>query len=116
MYCINYAVKQGDTLYKLSRHFNVGIREIMDANPLINVYNLIEGKTICIPVSGPNKKYTNFTTYLVKDGDTLGSILGSNEIKLSDLLQFNDLKDIYLEPGSTLKVPILPGKESGVTL
>jgi LysM repeat protein len=88
----------------------------MDANPLINVYNLIEGETICIPVSVPSSKYTNYTTYLVKDEDTLGDILDSNEINLADLLEFNDLMDIYLVPGSTLKVPIAPGEESGIIL
>ena len=115
MYCIKYVVKCGDTLYSISRHFSVPISMVMDANPLINVYNLMEDETICIPVSVPGN-YTNFTTYLVKEEDTLGDILDNYEINLADLLEFNDLKDIYLVPGSTLKVPIAPGEESGIIL
>jgi LysM repeat protein len=88
----------------------------MAANPLINVYNLVAGETLCIPFHVSGKQYSNFTTYLVKDGDTLGSILENNGMNPVDLLELNDVNDIYLVPGSTMKVPIIPGKESGVTL
>jgi LysM repeat protein len=116
MYCITYVIQPGDTLYNISRHFNVPVSAIMNANPLCNVYRLNAGETICIPVSVPGRQYTNFTTYLVGDGDTLGSVLENNDVSLADLMQLNGLSDISLEPGSTLKVPIIPGKESGVTL
>jgi LysM repeat protein len=116
MYCINYVIKAGDTLYSLSRRFNVPVKAIMDANPLVNIYNLIVDSVICIPVSGPGNEYTNYTTYLVEDGDTLGSVLDKNNMNLADFVTLNELKDIYLLPGSTLKIPIVPGTESGVTL
>lgn len=116
MYCIKYVIKDGDSLYSISRHFNVPVRAIMEANPLINVYNLIVDEAICIPVSNPGKQYTNYTTYLIEDEDTLGSILDKNDINMADLLWFNDLNDIQLAPGSTIKVPIVPGVKSGVTL
>ncbi|HWT75577.1 MAG TPA: LysM peptidoglycan-binding domain-containing protein [Mobilitalea sp.] len=116
MYCITYIIKQGDTLYKISRHFNVSIDEIMKANPLVNVYNLMVDEAICIPVNTQTKNYTNFTTYLVADNDTLGSVVEKNEIDLGDLLSLNDLKEIYLQPGTTLKLPITGAEEGGVTL
>jgi LysM repeat protein len=116
MYCIKYIIKCGDSLYSISRHYNVPISAILDANPLINVYNLIAGETICIPVSVPSGNYTNFTTYLVREEDTLGDILNNSGINLADLLEFNDLEDIYLVPGSTLKVPVAPGRESNIVL
>lgn len=115
MYCIKYTIQCGDTLYSISRHYNVPINQIMDANPLVNVYDLNAGETICIPVSIPGN-FTNFTTYLVKEEDTLGDILDNNDINLADLLEFNDLTDLYLVPGSTLKIPIAAGPESGVIL
>jgi LysM repeat protein len=116
MYCINYVVRNGDTLYSISRHFNVSLSAIMDANPLVNVYNLITGGTIYIPVSIPQNNYTHFTTYLVKEEDSLGRLLDENSINLADLLELNDLNEIYLEPGTTLKVPIIGEGESGITL
>jgi LysM repeat protein len=116
MYCINYVIKPGDTLYSISRHFNVSISAIMDANPMVNVYNLIVDGTICIPVSVPQSNYTNFTTYLVEENETLGSLLDKNNINLADLMEFNSLDDIHLVPGTTVKVPITGAGESGIEL
>jgi LysM repeat protein len=107
---------QGDTLYSISRHFNIGINVIMAANPLINVYNLMIGETICIPVSVPQNNYTNDTTYLVEEDDTLGSVLDKHSINLADLMEYNDLYEMYLLPGTTLQVPIIGEGENGMTL
>jgi LysM repeat protein len=106
MYCISYVIKAGDTLYKISRHFNVGIDELMNANPLINVYNLSVGETICIPVSIPGNQYTDYTSYRVNDNESLASILHKNNINLADLMMYNGLNEIYPAPGSTLKIPV----------
>lgn len=116
MYCINYKINNGDSLYSVSRHFNVSLNAIMDANPLVNVYNLIIGETICIPVSVPQNNYTNFTTYIVKEEDTLGRVLDENSINLADLMEFNEMYEILLQPGTTLKIPITLEGESGITL
>ncbi|MHB8130035.1 MAG: LysM peptidoglycan-binding domain-containing protein [Mobilitalea sp.] len=116
MYCINYVIKKGDTLYSISRHFSVGIDAIMTANPLIDLYNLMIGEEICIPVSVPQNNYTNYTTYLVEEEDTLGSVLNKHSINLADLLEFNELNDVYLMPGMTIQVPIIDEGENGITL
>lgn len=51
-YCdgMTHTVKQGETLYSLSRQYNVPLAIILRANPYIDVYNLQAGDTICIPV------------------------------------------------------------------
>ena len=47
---IIHTIKKGDTLYLLSRYYNVPIGEIMNAHRNMNVYNLQIGEEICIPV------------------------------------------------------------------
>ncbi len=111
MYCINYVVQKGDTLYTISRHFNVGLAAIMAANPLVDVYNLMVGEVICIPISVPSKNIMNYQTYLVKEGDTLGSILEQHGINMADLMQRNNLDQLFLLPGMTLNVPIIDDEE-----
>ena len=106
MYCINYVIQNGDTLYSISRQFNIGLNAIIDANPLVNVYNLRVGETICIPVSVPSNQYTQVTTYTVREGDTLGSILENNAVSLADLMQRNPLNEIFLLPGSVIQIPV----------
>lgn len=85
------------------------------ANPYINIYNLQIGDIICLPCV-PNNRYANFTTYLVEDGDTLGSIAAKNDINIADLLEKNDIYSIILMPGSTLSVPIVEEGEGRTTL
>ena len=111
MYCMNYVIQKGDTLYSISRHFNIGIAAIMAANPFINVYNLMVGEVLCIPMSIPSDNVMNYATYQVVEGDTIGSVLEHYGINLSDLMQRNSLDNLYLLPGTTLNVPILDGEE-----
>lgn len=47
---IVHTIKKGDSLYLLSRYYNVPIGEIMSANRNMNVYNLQIGEEICIPI------------------------------------------------------------------
>jgi LysM repeat protein len=105
MYCTNYVIRKGDTLYSISRQLGVKLDAIMAANPLVDVYNLMIGETICIPVSIPSNNYTNITSYMVQEGDTLGSILNHYGVNLADLMQINKLNEIYLLPGTTLQMP-----------
>lgn len=116
MYCIEHVIKQGDTLYSISRQYNVPLDAIMKANPMVNVYRLLVDEVICIPVSVPQNNYTNYTTYLIQDGDTLGSVLNNNGVNLADLMKFNNMNDIRLQPGTTLQVPITGEGESGITM
>ncbi len=111
MYCINYVVQKGDTLYSISRHFNIGLAVIMAANPLANVYNLMVGEVICIPISVPSNNVMDYTSYLVEEGDTLGSVLERHGINMADLMQRNNLNDLFLLPGTTLNVPIIEYEE-----
>ncbi len=48
---IIHTIKRGDSLYLLSRYYNVPIGEIMNANRHLNIYNLQVGEEICIPMS-----------------------------------------------------------------
>ncbi len=107
MYCVNYVVQRGDSLYSISRHFNVSLAALIAANPLVNVYNLMAEEVICIPTSVPSNNIMNYTTYTVEEGDTLGSILERNGINMADLMQSNNLNDIFLLPGTTLSVPMI---------
>lgn len=46
---VAYTIKQNDTLYSISRQYNVSVSDLIMANPFINVYNLRIGMEICIP-------------------------------------------------------------------
>ena len=48
---IAHEVKRGDTLYTLSRLYNVSVGNIMKENKGINPYNLMIGEKICMPMT-----------------------------------------------------------------
>lgn len=48
-----HVIKQGETLYQLSRKYRVPLALILRANPYVDVYNLQVGQEICIPVMRP---------------------------------------------------------------
>lgn len=50
---IMHTVRKGDTLYRISRMYGVGLEQVMDANPDVNVYNLSVGSMICVPMAVP---------------------------------------------------------------
>ena len=45
-----HVIKEGETLYQLSRMYRVPIALILRANPYLDVYNLQIGQEICIPM------------------------------------------------------------------
>ncbi|MBB2183690.1 LysM peptidoglycan-binding domain-containing protein [Lachnospiraceae bacterium MD1] len=116
MYCINYVIQKGDTLYSVSRHFNIPLQALIEANPMVNVYHLLPGEIICVPVSIPSNNYSHYTTYLIEEGDTMGSILKKHNVNLADVMQLNNLDDIYLQPGTTIQMPIIDENDDNITL
>jgi LysM repeat protein len=102
--CMMYIIKQGDTLYSISRHYNVPLSLILRVNPYVDIYNLQIGDELCIPVMKP-VTWNNMVEYVVEDEDTFQSILDKFGLELEDMLQFNNLNDMQLKPGSTIQLP-----------
>lgn len=45
-----HMIRQGDTLYSLSRQYKVSVDAIIRANPGVNIYNLHINDELCIPI------------------------------------------------------------------
>ncbi|MFD2671075.1 M14 family metallopeptidase [Marinicrinis sediminis] len=103
----NYVVKQGDTLYRLSRRFGVNMPSIIAINPqLSNPARLVPGQVIQIP--GRMNQY-----YVIQQGDTLYSIAMSMNVSLQRLLAANPgILPQSLQIGQTIVIP--PGAGSGI--
>ena len=48
-----YVVQPGDTLYSISRRYNIPLAFILRANPDVDIYRLYVGMEICIPYINP---------------------------------------------------------------
>ena len=50
---VTYTIKSGDTLYEVSRKYQVPLSLLLRSNPYIDVFNMQPGDTICVPVKKP---------------------------------------------------------------
>ena len=88
-----YEIKKGDTLYKISKDFDVNTKLLSELNGLDIDDYIYPGQTLLIP-----KK--NVSYYITKDADTLytvSNIFGVNE---KDIVTQN--QTIYLLPGQMI--------------
>ena len=90
-------VSKGDTLYSISRRYNVPLRDLITANGLTPPYNLAVGQVIRIP----SAKY-----HIVAKGDTLYNISKRYNIDLTTLSKLNNIVPPYtFSIGQRLALP-----------
>lgn len=104
-----YKVEKGDTLYSISRKYNLRVRDLMRANPFVNVYQLQVGEELCIPVVLEDRPADGARPYLVKKEDTVLSILEENEVSFEELARLNRSVAVLKIPAGTLL--LIPEKE-----
>ena len=90
-------VRRGDTLYSISRRYNVPLREIIEANKMIPPYRVYVGQVLRMP----SARY-----HVVAKGDTLYNISKRYNVDMSSLSRANDLEEPYaLSIGQRLLLP-----------
>lgn len=123
-----YTVKKGDTLYSISRRYELTVAELRAANNLSENDVLKEGARLVIPsadisnaaaLSGsgagapPPESGVSTKSYVVQKGDTLYGIARKFDMKLPELLALNRMgTDGTLKAGQTLLVPAGAGTSS----
>jgi murein DD-endopeptidase MepM/ murein hydrolase activator NlpD len=79
-------IASGETLYSISKKYQVTLRDLIKQNDLSPPYNLKAGTKIIIP----KPHY-----YEVKIGDTLYGISRAHNMKIDNLIEINELKEPY---------------------
>ncbi|EFI32941.1 Lytic transglycosylase catalytic [Desulfonatronospira thiodismutans ASO3-1] len=104
----NYEVQSGDTLWDISRKFNVEMQTLIAANGLSG--NTIRpGQKLYIPghtqAGGGDEGSRVQTTYSVSSGDTLWEIARKFNVGMDDLRNANGLSGNTIRPGQELDIP-----------
>lgn len=90
-------VRKGDTLYSISKKYNIPIRDIIETNRLTPPYTLHIGRVLRLP----NAKY-----HIVAKGDTLYNISKRYNVDVTSLSRSNNLEMPYtLRIGQRLSLP-----------
>lgn len=107
---IMHRVDQGETLFAISRRYNVDVEVLKDTNPQ-SEDELVVGEVILIPLAeakgeGKSGKYRYHT---VEKEETLFSISQEYNASVEQIKEWNDLESNNIEVGQELKV----GKKKG---
>ncbi len=99
---IVHTIRRGDTLYLLSRHYNVSVNDIMNANRNVNIYNLRIGDEICIPVRRVMDSRMNIDNYEEVHEDMIEEMreeireeLQNESIEVANIEDNKDNKDMW---------------------
>jgi LysM repeat protein/ABC-type branched-subunit amino acid transport system substrate-binding protein len=107
-----YKVESKNTLYSISKRFNVEQETIINENPEIKE-GLKPGQELKIPVVNTTKEAEktpvstkeNFTIHKVEQGQTLYAISKLYDVKVEDITALNPEAEQGLKPGMELKIP-----------
>ncbi len=107
---IQHEVAAGETVYSISKKYNISKVELEKYNPDIKS-GLREKMMLLIPKTPASKSSEKkFTSHKVEQGQTLYSIAQKYEVPVEDIKKVNpELKD-GLKAGQTLLIPLLPKK------
>lgn len=84
-----YTIRAGDTLFAISRRFNVSLDDLLEANPGIDPNRLMIGQRICIPLPEPGECPANTQPYTIRAGDTFFAIAQRFNVSLEALIDAN---------------------------
>lgn len=101
-----YTVQKGDTLYSISRRYNIPIDDLIRINNLNSDILSIGQKLYFI------ENNNEYDTYTVVKGDSLWSISKKYNIRVNDLIELNNLNSNIISIGQTLLVPKIDIEEN----
>jgi membrane-bound lytic murein transglycosylase D len=107
---VNHTVKNGDTMWDISRKYKVDLRSLAKWNGMAPTDPLMPGKELVVWLDKASSSKTSNAvmrnlTYTVRSGDSLARIAGKFKVSVKDLMAWNQLSSKkYLQPGQTLKI------------
>jgi LysM repeat protein len=97
-----YVVSKGDTVNLIATKFRTTPQELRQINGFPENYEVEFGQTIIVPAAKDNL----FTTYIVKQGDTIYGIANKLGVGYKDLAALNGLDETeYIYPNQQITVP-----------
>ncbi|GHG64075.1 lytic transglycosylase [Alishewanella longhuensis] len=101
-----YIVQRGDTLWDLSRKYDVTVAQLRNWNKLASNAILNEGQVLQI-IQSNQAQYAQLKTrtvnYRVRSGDSLAKIAQRFSVSVDDIIKWNNISpERYLQPGQQL--------------
>ncbi|TCT16809.1 LysM domain-containing protein [Natranaerovirga pectinivora] len=100
-----YEVQEGDRLYEIAERYNLRVIDIIRNNPFIDVYNLMIGTRLCIPIPTQDCQEGD-RIYIYQEGDTITTILEKFDLSFQEFYRANEHLDLpRLTMGDRICIP-----------
>ena len=99
-----YIVQKGDSLYSISKRYNISVDELRRSNNLASDI-LTVGQILIIPNSGIDNNSNSSNLYIVQRGDTLYDIARRFNTSINMIRMINNLNSDILNIGQSLIIP-----------
>ena len=100
-----HKVKSGETLYSISRIYNVTTSELQQWNSLGNTSNIKVGQMLQVaPSSNTVVNDGNVSYHKVKSGESLWDISRQYGVTIQQIVEWNNLSTTKVKPGEKLKI------------
>jgi LysM repeat protein/ABC-type branched-subunit amino acid transport system substrate-binding protein len=108
----NHIVSEGETLYAISKKYDLPISSILESNPDVSVIK--PGMRLNIPLKRPvsgesQPEARNFLLHKIQKGETLYSISRKYDVSADLLVEVNPSLKKSCKVGSDIKIPKIPG-------
>ena len=99
-----YTVKRGDTLYSISRLYNIPVSELKRINNLTSDTLTIGQQLYLVPLQDDIIP-SGYSTYVVQRGDSLSKIAGLFNTDVNTIKNINNLSSNIIQLGQQLLIP-----------
>ncbi len=104
-----HVIKEGETIYSLSKKYNTSVEEIEKANQDLILTDISIGQVINIPEPTQLVNQVEFIFHKVKRRETIYGICRKYDISEEDIIKYNpELKERFPHPGERLRIPKKP--------
>jgi len=121
---VNYTVVKGDTLWSISKRYDVKMSSIISTNNLKEISRLSIGQKLKLTITNMDiakaEGYSQGTEaeemiYYVKKGESLWSISREYNVKLEAIIAANSITDASkISAGQALRIPTIAGTRSNI--
>ena len=111
---VEHRVAAGETLTHIARAYSVSVGDLTAANPRVEPRRMQIGDRIIVPRAPSVRRGTGTPVelqpgkvliYRVRAGDTLSAIALRHQVRVSDLLRWNDLhRSAVIRPGDEVRI------------
>jgi membrane-bound lytic murein transglycosylase D len=100
-----HVVRRGDSLWRISRRYDVKIADLLSWNRLTNKSKIFEGNKLFVSHASASLASRQGAVHVVEAGDTLWSISRSRGVTVGQLRHWNGMEGAdLLRPGDKLRV------------